>query len=127
MPVRGQIRGFVIGNDFPIFRTIRGIPLGFPVEKAWFTVKASVTASDESSAFQKIITENYDPLQGQITNPGTKGTCTIRFDVSADESRKLSPGREYVYDITIRTSDGKTYTPEIGKLKGEAPVTKNPV
>lgn len=121
------IDDIVAGDDYFIERIISGLPVGVSVVEAWLTVKANLTDLDSAALIQKNITGVDVVGQGVIIDDGSDGTATIRFDlVPADTAIIPAAGRGstgYPFDIQVRTSTGRIYTPEIGTISSIAQVT----
>lgn len=119
----GQINLFVKGDDLDVIRTVTNIPAGQTVTQAWLTVKAAGGGADPG-IFQKDIDSIEDAAQGHITDNGSgDGTAVLKFYLTGTNTKLLTPGQSYDYDIQIKTSANKHYTPEIGKLSCVAEVT----
>lgn len=117
------ISGFVTGDDLDVIRSITSIPQGQTVTTAWMTVKENPAAPDVDAIFQKEITVVSSPGDGQITDSGSSGTAIIRFEITRVETGLLSPGTLYYYDIQIKTSASKYYTPEKGMIQSTSQIT----
>jgi len=119
----GVINLFVKGDDLDVIRTVTNIPTGQTVTQAWLTVKAPGGGADPG-VFQKDIDTVDDAAQGHISDNGAgDGTAVLKFYLTSTNTKLLTPGTEYDYDIQIKTSANKHYTPEIGKLSCKAEVT----
>jgi hypothetical protein len=117
-----QITGFVVFDDLDVKRTVGNIPPGQTVSEAWLTIKAVETALD-NSLIQKHITASLVAGQGQITDTGGSGTAQLLFQLTGTDTGALTPGVNYVYDVQVKTSAGKHYTPEKGTIQGVSQVT----
>jgi len=104
----------VEGDNLKITRTIRNIPPGDSLAKAVMTLKANITDADPG-VLQKSITTTDVPGTGQITDSGASDLVgAVRFDfVTADTVTTLDP-RDYLYDITVKTTLAAQYTVERG-------------
>lgn len=123
MPSFGvEIKDFTAGDDLEVQRTVTGVPTGQTVDKAWLTVKAAAADADPG-IFQKAITTTDVPGTGRITDAGSSGTATLRFDLTAANTALLTAGTEYFYDVQVKTSGGKIYTVESGKMIARRSVT----
>lgn len=119
----GRIENLVAGDDLEVTRTITKVPSGTTLSNATLTVKGAAADDDAEAVFQKKITTTDVPGTGQITNDGASGTGAVRFDITDVDSGLMDPGRDYVYDIQVKTAVGGIYTPEIGKIKAKQGVT----
>ncbi len=119
----GRIENLVAGDDLQITRTITNVPAGTTLAQAWFTVKEDDADATAAKIIQKDITTADVPGTGQITDDGADGTGAVRFDISDVDSALLEPGRDYAYDIQVRTAGNAIYTPEKGKMKTVQGVT----
>jgi hypothetical protein len=118
MPTFGAIiNDFVRADDLDVTRTVSGIPTGQTLADAWLTVD-SVLGS--SQVFQKHITPTLVAGQGQIEDIGTgDGIGVVRFELTGGptgNTTALTAGTTYYYDIQVKTSAGKIYTPETGTM-----------
>jgi hypothetical protein len=121
--LNGEIKGFICGDDIDVFLDITDLPIGQTLVEAYLTVKAKTSDSDPG-IFQKIITTISAPGSGHIEDDGAlDGTARLRFELTAVNTTLLTPGTPYRYDIQVCTSAGKTYTPEVGIIRGDAGVT----
>jgi len=114
--LRGLISGVVSGDDLEITRTISNIPSGQTLGSAWFTVKENPSDPDSDAKFQKVIGTANAVGTGQITDPGSDATGTVRFDLGTADTGGLDSSISYYYDIQLKTSGGKIYTPEKGRF-----------
>lgn len=119
----GRIDNLVAGDDLQITRTITGVPSGATLSDAWFTVKSADADADAEKIIQKAITPTDVPGTGEITDTGADGTGAVRFDLTDVDTALLEPGREYVYDVQVKTDGGAIYTPEKGRIKSVQGVT----
>lgn len=84
--------------------------------EVWCTLKASYTDADDAvTSIQKVIGDgitltNHD-VDGVLV---TEGLITITFD--AADTKTLTPGKAYSYDIQIRTPDGDIKTLVTGQV-----------
>lgn len=115
----GRIDDLVAGDAIQITRTITGIPSGQLLTDAWLTVKEHPDDTDAAAVFQKAITTSEVAGTGQITENGSGGTPAVRFDIKMADSLLLAPGRDYFYDIQVKTDDAtlNIYTPEAGRIR----------
>lgn len=125
----GAISGFAVGDDIEVYRTITNIPTGESVDKAWLTVKASISDLDEAALIQKQITATLDNDEGIIADDGSLGTAILRFFLTSSNTSALgNPARgtgSFPYDIQLKTSSGKIFTAEIGTITAVAQVTQS--
>ncbi len=120
----GRIDNLVAGDDLEITRTITGVPAGTSLSDAWFTVKEHEADSDAAAIFQKAINTVDSPGTGHITDDGASDTVgAVRFDITDVDSALLTPGRDYAFDIQVKTAAGAVYTPLKGKIKAVQGVT----
>lgn len=121
----GLIDDFVAGNDITIERTVTGVPAGQTLTMAWFTVKSKFSDLDADAKIQKEITTVLDANQGHISDSGADETGTVIFYLQAADTLLLYPLSEYRYDIQVKTSGGKIYTPELGIIMSLPRVTQS--
>lgn len=109
-----KIDGFVRADDLDVIRTINNIPTGQTLTDAWLTVDNPLG----THLFQKHITSTLVAGQGQIEDTGAgDGIGVVRFELTsgaAGDTTKLTADTAYAYDIQVKTSGGKIYTPESG-------------
>lgn len=115
---------FVAGDDLSVERTVTGVPATTTLTNAWFTVKRKLTDADADAILQKIIT-SVSTSSGQIDDTGADGTGHVIFLLVPADTVLLTPLSEYHYDIQVKTSAGKIYTPESGKIVAQIQVTKS--
>jgi hypothetical protein len=115
---------FVVGDDIEIKRTITNVPSGTSITKAWLTIKAFAADPDANAIIQKIITTTDQPLVGQITDDGSGDQqAEVVFRVLGSETVLLTGGQTYRFDIQVKASTGRIYTPELGTITGRAQMT----
>ena len=112
-----EIKNFVSGDDLDVIRTIGNLPVGQTIAKAWFTVKTKKL--DTTPLFQKIITTVNVLGQGHITDIGGDEIGAVRFELTAADTKLLVNKKVFFFDIQIRTSAGKVFTPELGRIRAE--------
>ena len=112
-----RIDDVVAGDDLEITRTITSVPDGATLTDAWITVKEHPDDADASAIIQKAITSSDVPGTGQITDTGADGTGAVRFDLADTDTALIIPGRDYFWDIQVKTSGGAIYTPTAGKIR----------
>lgn len=109
-----KIDTFVRADDLDVIRTINGVPAGQSLTDAWLTVDSPLG----THLFQKHITTVAVAGQGQITDDGSSDTVgAVRFELTGGptgDTTKLTADTAYPYDIQVKTSGGKIYTPESG-------------
>jgi hypothetical protein len=118
------ITGFVKGDDLDIVRTVTNIPAGQTLTEARFTVR-SVDLS--TIIFSKLITPSLVAGLGQITDTGADGTGVLTFQLTggtAGNTKDLTAGTSYPFDIQLKTDADKHYTPEVGTITAVAEVTQ---
>jgi len=117
------ITGFVNGDDLDIVRTITNIPAGDSLAEARFTVRA---VNLSTIIFSKLITGSAVAGQGQITDTGADGTGAVTFQLTggtAGDTTNLSASVNYPFDIQLKTTLNKHYTPEVGTITAVQQVT----
>lgn len=101
-----QIKGFAVGTDFDVIRSVTGVPAGRTLARAWLTVK-NAPADIDPGILQKVITPSAQAGVGQITDTGADGTGSVTFQFTgAQTSALITPGKRYVYDIQLELDDG---------------------
>ena|SRR5689334_5845801 len=112
----GTIENFVRADDLDVIRTVSNVPTGQTLTDAWLTVDP---LAGGSHLFQKHITPTLVSGQGQIEDTGAgDGIGIVRFELTSGASgdtTKLNADTQYPYDIQVKTSTGKIYTPETGE------------
>ena len=117
-----EIRGFVVGDDLEIRRTVTDLPAA--INAAWLTLKHYPSQPDSEARLQKRITTTDVPGTGWIVESGGPGTDgDLRFDLTPDDTTALG-ARRYVHDIQIKLVTGRVYTIEKGTLQLTAGVTE---
>lgn len=115
------IEGYFAGDDLDIERDVTDVDTADPLIKAWFTIKTSPSVLDASASLQKIITAAAVTGTGQITEDGSEaqgnGTATVVFQVTAAQTSTLGYATKYYYDIQVKTTSGKIYTTEVGRIQ----------
>lgn len=120
-----RIDNIVAGDDIQITRTITSIPSGAALTDAWFTVKEHPDDADSAAIIDKQITTADVPGTGQITDDGSGDqTGTVRFDLKDTDTALLIPGRDYYFDVQVKTDGGAIYTPTAGRIRTVPGVTK---
>lgn len=117
------ITGFVKGDDLDIVRSVSDIPVGQTVTNAILTIKSDVSSS---IIIQKQITSTLSAGVGQITDTGAGGTAVVKFFLTggtAGDTTDLDAETAYPYDIQLKTSANKHYTPEKGTITAVEEVT----
>ncbi|KKN23173.1 hypothetical protein LCGC14_0907600 [marine sediment metagenome] len=112
-----RIDNVVAGDDIQITRTITLVPANETLTDGWLTVKEHPDDLDADAIIDKQITPTDAPGTGQITDTGADGTGAVRFDLADTDTSKLTPGRDYYWDIQVKTSGGAIYTPTAGKIR----------
>lgn len=118
-----RIDNVVAGDDIQITRTITSVPSGETLTDAWFTVKEHPDDTDAAAIIDKQITSVDVPGTGQITDTGADETGAVRFDLTDADTALLVPGRDYYWDIQVKTSAAAIYTPTAGKIRSVKGVT----
>lgn len=123
-----RIDDVVVGDDLSIRRTIDFaktlFPTGTTINMAWLTCKSAIADADPG-LFQKAITTTDVPGTGQIENDGTGDVdMVIRFDLLPVNTTAIGPA-DFVrhFDIQVKTTAGKIYTPEKGLISSVDEVT----
>ena len=106
MTIRHQeIKGYPVGSDFNVERTVTSIVAGRTLARAWFTLKALPTDVDPG-VLQKVITPTPQGGIGQITDTGADQTGKVVFEFTAAQTALLVPGKRYFYDIQLELDNG---------------------
>lgn len=126
-----RIANVVVGDDISLERTIDFVKTGFPtgstINKAWLTVKAAL-ADDDPGIFQKAITTTDVSGTGQIENDGGGDVnMVVRFDLIPADTLAIGPRLLRHFDIQVKTTTGKLYTPEKGLISSVDQVTTTAV
>jgi hypothetical protein len=117
-----EIRGFVVGDDLEIRRTVTGLP--GPIAVAWLTLKRYPRQPDDEAVLQKRITTTDVPGVGHIVEAGEPEVDgDLRFDLTPEDTTTLDT-RKCAYDIQIKLEPGTVYTIEKGTLELTAGVTE---
>lgn len=111
-----------IGGDRSIVRTIRDVPTGLTIVKAWLTCKNKLNDADIAAVFQLSVTGTVTTA-GQVTDAGGSGIGQIVINILAAQSNLLTEGVRYAYDIQLRYSSGTTDTIEEGTVIASQRVT----
>lgn len=125
--LEATIKGFVVGDDLGIKRTIdrslSKLPNGTTIVLAWMTVKKKVADTDVEAVFQKVITTSNQAGIGQIENDGAGDVDPVlRFDLVRADTLGIGT-RARFYDIQVKTNTNKIYTPEKGRITGFDEIT----
>ncbi len=115
-PIKPQAIELTRGDDFGATLTFDQLVAGFA--EIWFTVRvdwAKSETDDTAAVFSGTLTG------GQIA---LTGTYTATIDIP-DEATRLWSGFNYVYDVQIRTTAGKVYTTQRGKITVGYDVTRS--
>lgn len=118
-----RIDNVVAGDDVQITRTITSVPSSETLTDGWFTVKEHPDDLDADAIISKQITPSNVAGTGHITDTGADGTGAVRFDLADTDTAKLTPGRDYYWDVQVKTSGGAIYTPTAGKIRTVQGVT----
>ena len=114
------IEGYIAGDDLDIERDVTGVTTTDPLVKAWLTIKTSPSVLDASASLQKVITTSAVPGVGGIAQDGGvsngDGTASMTFQLTAAETLALGTTIKYFYDVQVKSTSGKIYTPEQGRL-----------
>lgn len=108
-----KIDSVVIGDDFRVSRVYMGLPTGITLTTAWFTVKTSESVPDGAALLQKVITPVESPSGHIVTASTANGFLEMFFDPTKIETG-VALVQDYVYDIQVKTDQGKIYTLEKG-------------
>ena len=115
----------VAGRTFSVARAVKNIPSGEILSEAWFTVKEDIEDNDLNAKLKKHVTVTPE-ADGRIEDDGSgDGIGMVVFFLIPDDTKNLEQYKSYVYDVTVKTSSGGEYTPEIGILKVVEPATKD--
>lgn len=113
------ISGFVVGDDIDIVRNVSGIPAGQSVDYAWLTVRFYERST--THILQKTISGTAND-HGSV-GATVSGVARVTFTLSGGDTMLLEPDNALFYDISIRTSANKIYTPEKGRITGSIQIT----
>ncbi len=119
------------GNDKTIgFRVpIRAESRGQYIVRARFTLKEErfLGLSDSFATMQKTITDIDVPGVGVISDTGltTPYKALGDFTLTSAETRALTPGVEYLFDIVVTSNLNHLFTPRRGVLVVTAAVTQS--
>lgn len=122
------ITDFVQGDDLEILRDILNVPDSDPLVEAWLTMKADPLRDTdaESVIAPKVVTTANNPGVGQITDDGdTDNVGEVRFDLVPADTVLLRADRTYHFDVQVRTSLGKIYTPVTGTIRARQQSTRD--
>ncbi len=112
-----RIDDVVAGDAYELTRTITLVPSGTTLADGWFTVKEHPDDSDAEAIIDKQINTVNDDAVGHITDTGADGTGVVRFNLSGANTLLLTPGRDYYWDIQVKTAAADPYTPTMGKIR----------
>lgn len=102
-----EIKGYAVGTDFDVERSVTSVPQGRTLGKAWLTVKNLPTDADGVAVLQKLITPANVAGVGQIDDTGADGTGHLRFEFTGAQTAELTPGKRYYYDIQLELDNGE--------------------
>lgn len=114
-------KGIVRGDQFSIYRTVRGLSSGITVSSALLTVKNTIATVDPG-LFQKSITSSNVAGTGKIEDTGVSGIAKLRFDFTSANTLLMVADTEYYFDIQVTLSDGSLLTLERGLTSANAQV-----
>lgn len=115
----GLIRGDVFPRRWRVSRLS-----GALATKAYLTVKADPeNDADAAAVFQLSIT-TVSGASGQIENAGAQGTAVLRFDLSATNTRAVTAGVLYEYDVQLHLDDDRVITVVKGPFIAAEEVTR---
>lgn len=118
------ITGFVKGDDLDVRRTIQNIPATQTLAEARFTIRSTNLST---IVFSKLITPSLVAGQGHITDTGADGEGAVWFQLTGGttgDTQQLTAGTAYPFDIQVKTSAGKYYTPVVGTITATEEVTR---
>lgn len=114
------IEGYIAGDDLDIERDVTGVTVSDPLVKAWLTIKTAPSVADPGT-LQKVITTSLVVGTGQITQDGSEedgnGVASLLVQLTAANTTTLGTTIRYFYDIQVKTSSGKVYTVEVGRIQ----------
>lgn len=113
------ITTFAVGDNLDITRSVT-VPSG-TISQAWLTVRKTYTAT--SGLIAKRITTTDTAGSGYISNAGSSGTGTVKFYLLQEDTLRLNPLSEYVYDIQVKYTTDKIETVEIGTITAHPQIT----
>lgn len=118
------ISGFVKGDDLDVRRTIQNIPAGQTITNAILTIRA---VNLSTIVLSKSITPTLVAGQGQITDTGADGEGAVWFQLvgsTTGDTVNLTAETAYPFDIQIKTSANKYYTPVKGTITATEEITR---
>lgn len=118
------ISGFVKGDDLDVRRTIQNVPATQTIAEAWLTIR---NTNLSTVVFFKHITPTLVAGQGHITDTGGDGEGAVWFQLTggtAGDTVQLTAGTAFPFDIQIKTSAGKYYTPVVGTITSTEEITR---
>ncbi len=122
---RDKIKELVAGDDKDVVRTITLVPVGQVLVKGWLTVKRKETDLDQAAIFQKVIDTNNTGGVGWVEDlDASDGQGIVHFYLQPAQTSLLQDGKEYYFDIQVKTDTGKIYTPIKGTVKAQKSVTR---
>jgi hypothetical protein len=121
--LEGLIEGVVRGDAYDIIRDIGNIPTGQTIVEAWLTIKEEFWYTSSQATIVKLIDSNITN-DGFIQDDGnTDGIGKVVFSLQESETIRLHEWFRYSYDIQVKTSANKIFTPEFGILIAHPGVT----
>jgi len=121
-PARNNLK-IVRGDRLRLQWEVTHLPPGLRIIQAWLTIKASAEDADPG-LIQKEINRGERPDIGQIVDDGGDGTATLVFVLLPTETRSLSAGVRYVYDVQVKTNQDDVVTIEYGLVEVVQEVTR---
>jgi hypothetical protein len=118
------ITGFVKGDDLDVRRTIQNVPATQTLTDGWLTIRA---VNLSTIILSKHITSTLVAGEGHITDTGADGEGAVWFQLTGGTTGNtvlLSADTAYPFDIQVKTSAGKYYTPVKGTITATEEITR---
>jgi hypothetical protein len=131
LPGYDKLRTLTQGDDADFDVYYRRVPSGQRIVSAILAVKLSAADPNEAAIYRVSITPTADADGNQIIadggtavtgivyrNLGTlpAGTALLHWILPDTFTATLTPGKEYVYGVQVRSSAGRLHEPEHGVL-----------
>lgn len=101
------ITNFSVGDDLDIVRTVSNIPSGQLITNATLTIR------ELEASPTYIVRKTIVPT---LTTSGYIENNQLTFVLTSGDTVLFWPENYIYYDIELRTSENKTYTPEKGRI-----------
>ena len=96
--------GIARGDQFPLRRTLTGLPANVTISSAKLTLKTNISDADPG----------LWQLSATVEDTGSTGIGTIRFDVTSTQTLLMVQDTPYWFDIQVTLSNGSILTIEEG-------------